>query len=240
MRPRQLDNHPLEAPRILIVEKDPRVGMLLRAELVRLKYSVVLTPSRFFAVRCLSLRQFDLLVLAIDSGEARHHGLLQYLQRSESRMPILVLVTTVEQVGAVVAMLPYCADFIQKPFSMSDIERRIRSLLVPDPAADRRLAVYRDLEIDRVARIARRDGQPMTMNDRQFDVLAFLTARAGTIVSRDDLTRSLQGDRVRSPLLESVVEVQLAQLKTMLDQPDSIARIFVLRGVGVTLSDRQP
>jgi DNA-binding response OmpR family regulator len=88
-------------------------------------------------------------------------------------------------------------DYLTKPFSLRELELRIRSVLRrsrPSETAGARIRLSDgDLTLDPVAREARRAEQPLHLTGREFDLLAWMLRHPGRVWSRDELIREVWG-----------------------------------------------
>jgi two-component system KDP operon response regulator KdpE len=159
--------------------------------------------------------------------------------RAVSRVPVIVA-TARDDEGLIVRLLDAGADdYVVKPYDPAHLEARIRAVLrrvTPDaePAGEPPLRVG-GLRVDRARRTADVDGRPVELTRLEFDLLAYLAANPGRVVSRSELLREVwqRTDAART------VDVHLSWLRRKLgDTPAEPRFIHVNRGVGVMLEDR--
>ncbi|MBI1916033.1 MAG: response regulator transcription factor [Planctomycetes bacterium] len=90
-----------------------------------------------------------------------------------------------------------------------------------------------DLEVDFAARTVRRNGVPISLTPREFDLLRLLADRRGEVVSRAALRRHLYGDHVNNH--SNVVDVYIRYLRSKIDEGFSLPLILTRRGEGYFL-----
>ena len=125
--------------------------------------------------------------------------------RSRSRVPIIMLTARGTETDRVVGLEIGADDYVVKPFSAAEVVARIRAVLrrTADSAPDatRRRASRsrsRDLRIDPAARRVVLGGDELELSRKEFDLLLALAARAGAVVTREDLmARGLGRELVR-------------------------------------------
>jgi len=159
--------------------------------------------------------------------------------RAVSQVPVIVA-TARDDEGLIVRLLDAGADdYVIKPYDPAHLEARIRAVLrrtsaVADQVAEPPLRVG-GLRVDRARRTADVDGHPVELTKLEFDLLAYLAANPGRVVSRGELLREVwqRTDAART------VDVHLSWLRRKLgDTPAEPRFIHVNRGVGVMLEDR--
>jgi DNA-binding response OmpR family regulator len=226
---------------LLVVEDDERIRTaLIRA--LRERGHVVTTAGTALA----GLQQAvegrpDLVVLDLGLPDLDGRELLRML-RAVSAVPVIVA-TARDDDGSVVQALDAGADdYVLKPFPASQLDARIRAVLrrVAGPAEDTDAAVtVGALTVDPRSRRVTHEGAPVELSPREFDLLAYLAARAGTVVSK----RELLGEVWRLPYggSDRTVDVHLSWLRRKLGESAAEPRLLqTVRGVGVRLSEPEP
>jgi DNA-binding response OmpR family regulator len=157
--------------------------------------------------------------------------------RATSNVPILVA-TARDEEGEIVRVLDDGADdYVVKPFSAAQIDARIRAILrrtsTEDSAAELVVGVLR---IDPATRQATVSGDELELTRREFDLLAYLAARAGTVVTKREILAGVW----RQPYggADKTVDVHLSWLRRKLGESAAEPRFLrTVRGVGVRLVD---
>jgi DNA-binding response OmpR family regulator len=115
------------------------------------------------------------------------------------------------------------------------LDARIRAVLRRSAEADGAAeVVVGGLRIDPGSREAALDGQQLTLTPREFDLLHYLAARAGTVVSKRELLTEVW--RVPYGGADKTVDVHLSWLRRKLGERAAEPRyLHTVRGVGVKL-----
>jgi DNA-binding response OmpR family regulator len=150
----------------------------------------------------------------------------------------VIIATARTDETAIVSLLDAGADdYVVKPFSVDQLEARIRAVL--RRSESKRIAgptVVGGLSIDMEGRVATLDGSALELSRKEFDLLAHLAERAGEVVSK----RELLAEVWREPYggSDSTVDVHLSWLRKKLGEtaaePKYLRTVF---GVGVKLVD---
>jgi two-component system, OmpR family, response regulator PrrA len=225
---------------VLFIEDDPGIrGAVVRALLGR-GHAVDSAGSGLDGLQAMLTGTPDVVVLDLGLPDVDGERLLGMI-RAVSQVPILVA-TALDDEGLIVRLLDAGADdYVVKPYDPAHLEARIRAVLRRTSGGDAGpveppLRVG-GLEVDRARRSAAVDGRSIELTRLEFDLLAYLAAHPGRVVSRAELLREVwqRTDAART------VDVHLSWLRRKLgDSPESPRFIHVNRGVGVMLEDRSP
>ena len=129
-------------------------------------------------------------------------------------------------------------DYMGKPFSLEELVARVRAVLRRTRAtqADQTVLRFSDLELDEDAREVRRGGRRIELTPTEFNLLHYLLANAGRVVSKaqilDHVWRyDFGGDA-------SVVETYISYLRKKIDAgEDTTPLIQTVRGFGYAIRD---
>src|SRR3954451_12593018 len=127
----------------------------------------------------------DLVVLDLGLPDLDGAELLRML-RAVSAVPVIVA-TARDDDGSIVSALDAGADdYVLKPFQAGQLEARIRAVLRRAAGADGGAApmTVGGVTVDPRGRRVTLDGRPVELAPKEFDLLAHLAARAGTVVSK--------------------------------------------------------
>jgi two-component system OmpR family response regulator len=175
--------------------------------------------------------EFDLLIL--DLGLPRLHGLdvLRKMRSRGSTMPVLIL-TAADGIEERVKGLDHGADdYMAKPFSLQELEARVRALTRRGMGATSSTIRHGPLVYDQAGRVATIDGKMIELSARELGLLEVLLQRAGRLVSKDQLVERLceWGEEVSN----NAIEVYVHRLRKKIEKGP--IRIATVRGLGYCL-----
>jgi two-component system OmpR family response regulator len=219
--------------RILIAEDDQVLADGLLRALRASGYAVDHVGSGSEADAALAAHEFDLLIL--DLGLPKMHGfdVLRKLRGRGSALPVLIL-TAADSVEQRVKGLDLGADdYMAKPFSLQELEARVRALTRRGLGTASSVIRHGPLTFDATGRVAYISDQMIELSARELSLLEVL--RAGRLVSKDQLVEHLceWGEEVSN----NAIEVYIHRLRKKIEQGP--IRIATVRGLGYCLEKIQ-
>jgi len=220
--------------RILIAEDDQVLADGLLRSLRAAGYAVDQVSTGSEADAALAAHEFDLVIL--DLGLPKVHGfeVLRKLRArggSGSSVPVLIL-TAADSVEQRVKGLDLGADdYMAKPFSLQELEARVRALTRRGLGTASSLLKHGPLTFDATGRVAYLNDQMVELSARELSLLEVLLQRSGRLVSKDQLVERLceWGEEVSN----NAIEVYIHRLRKKIEQGP--VRIATVRGLGYCL-----
>lgn len=142
------------------------------------------------------VQEGGLVLIILDVMLPDHDGFTVLQQiRAKSRIPVIMLTTRSSVTDKVAGLEAGADDYIPKPFTPIELLARIRTVLrrgQPSRFGSPFLSID-DLILDTGARSVTCGGRPVECTAAEFDVLHALASSAGTVVTREHLTRLALG-----------------------------------------------
>ena len=178
----------------------------------------------------------DMVILDLGLPDVDGAEMLRML-RAVSKVPVIVATARGADAEVVRLLNRGADDYVIKPFSAAQLEARIRAVLRRAAGGDtgEEPVVVGGLRLDPRSREASLEGKALELTAREFDVLHYLAARAGVVVSK----RELMTEVWHLPYggADKTVDVHLAWLRRKLGETAADARyLHTVRGVGVKLT----
>lgn len=221
---------------VLLVEDDHVVRAAMALALRGLGHVVAPVGNALDALRAVSDEPFDLVLLDLGLPDLDGAEALRLL-RGVSDVPVIVATARGAESSVVRLLNAGADDYVVKPFSAEHLGARITAVLrrsrPPGEPAPGPIAVG-GLTIDAARREVHLDAHPLALTRREFDLLAYLAAHIGRVVSRSELSREVW----RQPHLriDQTIDVHLSWLRRKLGESASHPRfLHTVRGVGVKM-----
>jgi len=227
------------APRILIVEDEEPLTMLLRYNLEAQGYAVETAARGDEAEIKLAESAPDLVVLDWMLPGLSGIELCRRLRAkaATARLPIIMLTARGEEGERVRGLSVGADDYVVKPFSLPELIARIAALLRrASPARVAAVLSAGDIELDREKRRVSRAGREVALGPTEFRLLEFLMESPGRVFSREQLLDGVWGRDVY--IDERTVDVHVGRLRKALNRGRAGDPIRTVRGAGYALDER--
>lgn len=220
------------AQTVLVVDDEPMVREVLAQYLRHDGFGVVEAADGDDAVELLEKCEPDLVLL--DLMLPKRHGLdvLRHA-RSSTDVPVILLTALGDEQDRVAGLELGADDYVVKPFSPREVAARVRSVLrrtTPSPTPV--TIAFGDVTLDTGRREVRRAGDLVELTRLEFDLLAFLGANPGRVISRDELLESVwqSSSDWQDP---ATVTVHMRRLRQKLEhEPSDPRHLVTVYGVG--------
>ena len=214
---RPLSRHATTAPRILIIEDEAPLALLLAYNLEAEGFSVHREERGDEAELRLEEQIPDLVILDWMLPGVSGLEICRRLRAREptKTLPIIMLTARGEETERVRGLSVGADDYVVKPFSVPELMARVRALLRrsrPERVAARLDAG--DLELDRETRRVHRGGHELHLGPTEFRLLEFLMEKPGRVFTRDQLLDAVWG--MSAEIDERTVDVHVGRLRKAL------------------------
>lgn len=218
--------------RILVVEDETKMADYLRKALTESGYAVEIALDGLDGQHLAQESEFDLIILDVMLPGLDGWQLLQIIRRNW-QTPVLFL-TARDSVDDRVKGLELGADdYLVKPFSYAELLARVRTLLRRGPPREVEYFVAGDLSLDLLRRKVARNGERLTLTNKEFALLHLLLSREGEVLSRSLIASQIWQMNFDSDT--NVVDVAIRRLRAKVDDPYSLKLIHTVRGIGYML-----
>ena len=231
--------------RVLVLEDEQDVAELIRYNLAKEGYDVVVSANGAEALRLAREHHPDVILLDIMIPQLNGWEVCRRLKQDPALAPIAVIMVTgrVEEGDKVLGFELGADDYVTKPFSPRELVARIRAGVRRGRQAELKEKKHHlkagDLEIDRYRFEVRMKGRPVELTPKEFELLATLVGTPGRVFGREELLDLVWG---RDGFVEPrTVDVHVARLRgkfaaAKLEAPG----IETVRGVGYRFRDVKP
>ncbi len=223
---------PVRGERILVVDDEPQIQRLLHVALTAAGYDVVSAETGAEALRMAVTGAPDLILLDLGLPDRDGKDVLRDI-RAFSQTPVIVLSARDRESEKIEALDLGADDYVEKPFGMGELTARLRAAL-RHRATDAQPAAR--IEIDGVAldferRLVTRDGAPVKLTPKEYELLAILFRNAGRVVTHRQILSSVWGPAHTEDT--QYLRVFIGQLRAKIERDPTTPRIVKTEpGVG--------
>lgn len=220
-------------PRVLVVDDEVGVRRALERGLAAEGMEVVTAADGPTALRVALTGAFDVVLLDIMLPGLSGYRVLQRMRADGVRTPVLMVSAKDGEVDQADGLDLGADGYLVKPFSFVVLVAQVRALLRRGGGARRRLTLG-NLVIDRGLREVSWAGQDVSLSPREYAVLDVLASRAGSVVTKDELLRTVWGDEQAAT--RNAVEVYVGYLRRKLEAVGAGEVVRTIRGHGYIAS----
>ena len=198
--------------RILIAEDEPAIAGLVRTVLTGAGYRCTWAPDGTQAADLLEKESFDLALLDIMLPGADGYELLDYCKaRGEVEDRVRGLRRGAE-------------DYLTKPFALPELLARVETVLRRCGKTEQILRLEPDIEIDPAARIVRKNGQPVALTAKEFDLLVLFAQNKNVALCRDRIFERVWNEEYLGD--SRTVDLHVQRMRKKLGLEDRLSAVY--------------
>jgi two-component system KDP operon response regulator KdpE len=214
-------------PRILIVDDEPQITRVLRTALSTQSYALHTAANGVEGLEALHEWKPDLVITDISMPQMDGVELCREI-RAVSQVPIIVLSVRNQDRKKIEALDAGADDYVTKPFSIQELQARVRAHLRRRTASTPELAqviTLGDFHIDVPQHRVLVREQDVHLTPKQFDLLLCLAQHAGQVLTHRALLQAVWGTNVDQP---EYLRVNIGQLRKKIELADSEEPRYIL------------
>lgn len=220
---------------IVLIEDDVEIRRLVAGTLADRGHDVESASQALEGLELTVKGRPELVLLDLGLPDLDGSELLRMI-RAVSDVPVIVITARGADDVVIRTLDAGADDYLVKPFSVAQLEARVRAVLRRGSQTSEGPIRIGDLEIDSGSREARLEGRSLELSPKEFDLLRVLAENLGQVVSK----RELMAEVWREPYggSERTIDVHLSWLRNKLGETAQQPRYLVtVHGVGVKLVD---
>ena len=232
------------ANKILVVDDDQTILDVLKYNLEKESYQVITAADGAQALDKARSEKPDLIILDVMLPVLSGFEVCRIL-RKEMTVPILLLSARADEVDRVVGLELGADDYVTKPFGVRELMARVRATLrrsqrlqldahpEEGPAEEDVSGILRahGFEVDVSRHTASRNGVPLQLSPKEFQLLAFLIRHHGQVFAREQLVEKLWGYDYDGTLRTIDVHIRSIRVKIE-DDPARPEYLVTVHGLG--------
>ncbi|MDD8018573.1 MAG: response regulator transcription factor [Bacteroidota bacterium] len=228
----------VSSAQILVVEDEKKISALIRKGLEEEKYSVVQAYDGEKAEVLLQENPFDLVILDIMLPKKDGLAVLHTLRKNASDLPVLILTAKGTIEDRVRGLDSGADDYLVKPFAITELLARIRSLLRRKKGLEKSVTslTIGDLTLDLVTHKAVRGGKNIELTSKEFSLLEYFIRNKNKTLSRSTITEHIWNYNFETGT--NIIDVYINHLRTKIDGGFSKKLLHTVRGIGYVMKEQ--
>jgi DNA-binding response OmpR family regulator len=219
---------------ILIIEDEVRLGRLLRRSLEANMHVVDVVTEGAAGLANARERAYDVIILDLGLPDMDGLEVCRRLRADGVETPVLMLTARDEVEDRVGGLDAGADDYLGKPFALSELLARVRTLARrPPPARDSNALRLADLTLDLAGHQARRGDRAITLSAKEFALLEFMLRHVGQVLTRQQIIEQVW--RYDFAGLDTIVDTYIHYLRDKIDAGAGTRLVRTVRGVGYVL-----
>ncbi len=213
---------------ILVVEDNMEMGVLLCDFLKHEGYTVQLCTDGEKAIRFFEENEAKLVILDVMLPRTDGFAVCQKI-RKNSNTPIIIVSAKTEKDDKLNGLHFGADDYIEKPYDIDILLAKIKGIFHRRYQSN--ILIDGNIRIDRAARIVYKNNQPLSMTQKEFELLLFFMENKGKALHKNMIFNTIWGlDSFSEP---QTLTVHIKSLRSKIeDDPKQPRKIITVWGVG--------
>ena len=217
--------------RILIVEDEPSLAMVLEDDLRREGYDTRTVGDGAAAIDTLNSEHYDLALVDVMLPKQDGFEVCRAVRRAGVRTVLIMLTAKSQEAEKVLGLESGADDYVTKPYSPRELRARIKAHLRRDQKPTAELHRFGDAELDTRRCELKRAGRVVDLSALEYKLLLTFVAHAGRVLTRAQLLDEVWGPDTH--VTDRVVDNQVTNLRKKIEpEPDRPRFLVSLRGLG--------
>ncbi|MEJ8804501.1 response regulator transcription factor [Pontibacter sp. H249] len=221
--------------KILVVEDEPEMLDNMVRSLEEEKYVVETATTFDAASEKIHFYQYDCILLDISLPDGSGLVILEELKKLNATQGVII-VSAKDAVDDKVAGLNLGADdYLPKPFHMAELHARVKSVLRRRKFKGNLFLELNNLKVDPNERTVYVDGELLTLNRKEYDILLYFISNKNRLVSKTALGEHVWGDQIDEADSFDFIYSQIKNLRKKLKEYGAQLEIQAIYGIGYKL-----
>lgn len=229
---------------LLIIEDDDNISTAIEEYFSRAGYSVRTAPDGLAGIEAVNKTRPDVVILDLMLPKMDGLAVCKELRQKNPQMPILMLTAKDDVVDKVLGLEMGADDYITKPFSLREVEARIKSVLrraaatVSGDVKDETPIVRGNLRVDPVRREVTIAERLVELTPKEFDLLRLFAANPGRVFPRKYLLEKIWDYSYEG--YDRTIDSHINRLRAKIEvNPDNPQLVLTVWGIGYKFTDAE-
>jgi DNA-binding response OmpR family regulator len=236
---------PAPAISLLVIEDDENISTAIGEYFSRAGYSVASAPDGVAGIEAAVKSRPDVVVLDLMLPKMDGLAVCKELRQKYAQLPIIMLTAKDDVVDKVLGLEMGADDYITKPFSLREVEARIKSVLRRTRAAstssedgDETPIVRGSLRVDPVRREVTIAEKHVDLTPKEFDLLRLFAANPGRVFPRKYLLEKIWDYSYEG--YDRTIDSHINRLRAKIEEnPENPQLVLTVWGIGYKFTDAE-
>jgi DNA-binding response OmpR family regulator len=230
---------------LLIIEDDENISTAIEEYFSRAGYTVSTAPDGLAGIEAAVKSRPDVVVLDLMLPKMDGLAVCKELRQKHPQMPILMLTAKDDVVDKVLGLEMGADDYITKPFSLREVEARIKSVLrraravvTQGDGKDETTIVRGSLRVDPVRREVTIAERHVELTPKEFDLLRLFAGNPGRVFPRKYLLEKIWDYSYEG--YDRTIDSHINRLRAKIEEnPDNPQLVLTVWGIGYKFTDAE-
>ncbi len=201
--------------KLLFIDDDIELLEILSSSFCEKGYKVKSCSTAKEGIAFLKKREVDCIVMDVMMPEMDGFTAFEHV-RNVSNAPIIYLTGKVAEDDRIDGLMLGADDYMVKPFSMRELEARIKTVIRRMGTANTQIQTYGPLELDTVTHKVMCDCEEIPLTPREYDLLHMIVTFKGDVITYEDIGKFLYGTYTKND--RATVMVNVSRLRKKLEE----------------------
>ena len=209
--------------KILLVEDDKNIVENLSAVLGAEGFQVRTASGQREALKAVEQESFDLLLLDVSLKDGNGFAVCSAV-KGNGDLPVIFLTASGDEYSVVTGLELGAEDYITKPFELMELLARVETVLRRCGKTGRILSLPPDIEIDTASRKVTRNGVPVALTAKEYDLLLLFVQNKNIALYRDRIYERVWGEEYLGD--SRTVDLHIQRMRKKLGLEDRLVAVY--------------
>jgi DNA-binding response OmpR family regulator len=222
--------------RILLVEDEKEIASFIMKGLKVERFAIDWAHRSTHALMWSKVNDYDIAIIDIKlDGEKDGLRICRELRKKKKEYPVIMLSAIHDTRMKIECLNAGADDYLTKPFALAELLARIRALLRREKRVVGPILTMADLAIDINSHTAKRAGEPIPLNRKEFGLLEYFMRNPGTLLTRGMILEHVW--ETSTDPLTNTVDVHVRFLREKIDDGHDVKLIHTIHGHGYKMEE---
>lgn len=224
--------------KILVVEDEKELLKSIHDSLIQEQFLIETAENYHSASEKIALYTYDCILLDIMLPGGNGLQLLQQLKDMRKSENVIIISAKDSLDDKLTGLELGADDYLTKPFHNAELNARIKAVLRRKNQEGKNSIEIANIELDLTERTFIIDGENITLNRKEFDILHFFLLNKRRLVTKTALAEHVWGDHIDQADNFDFIYYQIKNLRKKLQQSNAEIEIEAVYGIGYKLIEK--